>query len=79
MAEQFVKADLNLKGGITVLLVCFQITVFDKRNRLVRCFRGEDVAKRYVLETKVLPNIIVIGNVNSGGDTVRVRRGRGII
>lgn len=68
MAEELVQTDLDFKSGVTVLLVGFQVAVFDKGYLFVGGFGGEDVAQRDVFETNVLTNVIIVGNVDAGGD-----------
>jgi hypothetical protein len=70
VTKQLVQSNLNLKGGIAVLLVGGQVALFDERNRLVWCFRGEDIAKGDILETEVLANVVVVGDVDASRDTV---------
>jgi hypothetical protein len=67
------QADLNLECRVAALLVSGQVALFDERDRLVRCFCGEDVAEGDVLEAKVLSDVVVVGDVDASRNTGRVR------
>lgn len=58
---EFVEPDLNLEGGIAILLEDSQIFLANERNLLVRRLGAQDVAERYVLEPLGLTDVIVVG------------------
>jgi hypothetical protein len=70
VAKKLVQTDLDFEGMVGILLVKVLLVIFNKRDFLVGGFGGEDVAERNILETKVLSNVIVVGNVDARRDTV---------
>jgi len=86
---EFVKSNLNLKGGIAVFLVHLQVAIGDKRDLLVWGLGTQNIpfkrvsittsffsaglkrvlTQAHVLEALLLPNVVIIGNVDAGGDS----------
>jgi hypothetical protein len=52
-------------------LIDGEVGVFDEGNRFVWCFGGEDVAEGNVLEAKILADIVVVGDIDTGRNTVQ--------
>lgn len=70
MAKELVQTNLNLKGVISVFLVKSLLLLFDERDLFVRCFGRQHIAKGNVFEAKILPDIVIVGDINSCRDTV---------
>lgn len=71
MTKKLVQTDLNLEGLVGVFLVKSLLLVFDERDLLVGCFCRQDIAEGNIFEAKVLPDIVVVGDVDSCGDTAQ--------
>lgn len=61
LTSQLVKANLNLKGSITVCLIHGQIFWADEGDLLIRSLGAQHVAKRHVLESLSLSDVVVVG------------------
>lgn len=60
MAQQLVDPYLDFESSVAVFLVDWEVGFRNERDYLVRSLRTEDVAKRDVLESFGLANIIVV-------------------
>ena len=61
------ETNLNFEGLVGVRFVQCLLLVLDERYLLVWGFRAEDIAKGDVLETKVLSDVIIVGDVDPCG------------
>ena len=68
VAEEFVEPDLDFEGVVGVRFVQLLLGVFDEGDFLVGGFGAEHVAEGDVFEAEVLADVVVVGDVDSGGD-----------
>src|SRR5271163_1235205 len=68
MAQQFVSANLHFKCRVAVLSVQLIILLPNEGDRLIRRRRTQHISQTDILETKSLPDVIVVGNVDAGRD-----------
>lgn len=61
LTSQLVKADLNLKGSITVCLKHGQIFWANEGDLFIRSLGAQHVSKGHVLETLSLSDVVVVG------------------
>lgn len=60
MPGQLMKADLDFKSSVSILLVDRKVLFLDEWNFLVWCLGTENIAEGYILEAFRLPNIIIL-------------------
>lgn len=75
VTKKLVEANLDFKGLVGSRLVEGLLLVLDERNLLVGCFRAENIAERNVLETEILSDVVVVGNVDTRRYPVRCQIG----
>src|SRR5271163_1673121 len=66
MPEKFVYANLYFEGCIAKFAKQWLVLLTDERDRLIGRFGAQDIPQRDVLESKGLPNVVVIWNIYPG-------------
>ena len=66
MSQKLVKTHLNGKGLVLTEEECLILVRNEPRLFCARLLRVDDVSQRHVLEADLLPNTVVIGNIDSG-------------
>ena len=69
MPQKLVKTHLNGKGLVFTEEERLILVRNEPRLFRARLLRVDDVSQRHVLETNLLPNTVVVGNVDSGGNS----------
>lgn len=65
MTKELVQAHLHFEALVSAALVDVLICVFDEGYLFIRSFCAYDVAKRYVLETFRLSDVVKVWDVDS--------------
>jgi hypothetical protein len=68
VSEKLMQTNLHLESLIPQLLINLQVFLGNKWNRFIRALCTKNIPQTDVLEAFVLPDIVVVGNVNASGN-----------